>query len=71
MILNMLNYLNPYIALGGRNPFRACFFCDPYLKTTVPIHAITKQFADTDRHQQKPIRFFYMFNHMYSLQKSP
>ena len=21
-----MNYLNPYIALGGRNPFRACFF---------------------------------------------
>ena len=20
-----MNYLNPYIALGGRNPFRACF----------------------------------------------
>ena len=21
-----MNYLNPYIALGGRNPFRACFY---------------------------------------------
>ena len=21
-----MNYLNPYIALGGRNPFCACFF---------------------------------------------
>ena len=20
-----MNYLNPYIALGGRNPFRACY----------------------------------------------
>ena len=24
LIFYHMNYLNPYIALGGRNPFRAC-----------------------------------------------
>ena len=35
LIFYHMNYLNPYIALGGRNPFRACFCLNHFLDVRV------------------------------------
>ena len=37
-----MNYLNPYIALGGRNPFRACFINNKFALVQQSIFSMTR-----------------------------